>query len=91
MKRVLIVGSLGSASQIVAQTIKEQYGNDVQIYTPEQAIKEGLTENDFANTTWEYSMPPQVEPLPFFTGGKVGKGGRARNRTKNYKNDKFHK
>ena len=94
MKRVLIVGKSGvGLSQILAQNIREKYGNDVQIYTPKQALKEGLTANDFINTTYEFSRPITTEKdrLAFFTGGKVGKGGRARNRSKNSKINKFHK
>jgi hypothetical protein len=93
MKRVLIVGNAGvGASNLVIQRLKELHGNDIQIFTTEEAIKEGLTENDFINTTYEYTMPKRIEePYVFLAGGKVGKGGRARNRSKNSKNDKFHK
>lgn len=96
MKRVLIVGSsgVGSPSNLVIQRLKEIHGNDIQIFTTEEAIKEGLTENDFINTTItiEYKMQKRIEePYVFLAGGKVGKGGRARNRSKNSKNDKFYK
>jgi hypothetical protein len=94
MKRVLIIGSsgVGEVSNLTIQRLKELHGNDVQIYTSEQAFKEGLKESDFINIpTYKIELPPKIEPLAYFTGGSVGKGGRARNRSKNYKNDKFHK
>jgi hypothetical protein len=101
MKKILILGcnEALASTQLMLSKIKEEFGKDVQFYTPEQAQAEGLKENDFANIPVfeiknyrlnDLNEATIVEPEFFnsdFNG--TGKGARARNRS-SFKN-KFGK
>lgn len=74
---------------LMIQKLKEEFGEDVKVCTPEYAQAEGLKPQDFDNfPTYEIKKQPMTNDL-FFPTEKVGKGGRARNRSA--KKNKFHK
>lgn len=88
MKKVLILGgSVGKVPALVLQDIKEKFG-DVLVYTAQEAKEQGLSEKDFVNTPTFLIEPSPVLPLHeplnsiFMGSEKVGKGGRARNKSK---------
>lgn len=101
MKKILIVGCHNAlaSTQLFLTKIKEEFGDNVVMYTPEQAQAEGLTENDFANIPkfeiknyrlTDLDEPRLVEKEIFYgSGNGTGKGARARNRS-SFKN-KFGK
>ena len=89
MKKVLVIGST-NVDGLLIQSLKEKFGEDVKLYTPEEAQAEGLTQNDFANIpTYTIKPTPVFEDSFFIPSLKVGKGGRARNRSD--KKNKIHK
>ena len=94
-RKVLITGLIAGAgtagiNSLMIQSLKEKHGENIIIYTPEEADKEGLKLSDFENIpSFPITAPPQMferiqvyEPIPFFENGRTGKGGRARNRSK---------
>ena len=89
MKKVLVIGGTNQCGLLI-QSLKEKFGEDVKLYTPEEAQAEGLTLNDFANIpTYTIKPTPVFEDSFFIPSLKVGKGGRAKNRSSN--KNKFHK
>lgn len=101
MKKILIVGCTAGLveTNLMVMKIKEEFGDNVVLYTPEQAQAEGLTENDFVNIPSfeiknyrlnDLDEPRLVEKEIFYgSGNGTGKGARARNRS-SFKN-KFGK
>lgn len=92
MKKVLLIGnpSIGIIDGLMIQKLKEEFGENVKLYTPEQAQAEGLTPKDFDNLpTYEIKAQPVYKDTFFIPSSKVGKGGRARNKSSN--KNKFHK
>jgi hypothetical protein len=90
MKNILIIGA-GSAgiTTLTAAMLKEEYGQDIKLFTPEEAQLAGLMPQDFDNVpVYEIKAPPKFEDelisvKQYFNGGqRQGKGGRARNRSK---------
>lgn len=92
MKKVLLLEGDGISS-LVIQRFKEEYGEDIEIVTLEQAQEQNLLPDDFVNIpTYQIKMNPMLkeEKMPKAISvndstliyGRVGKGGRAQNRTK---------
>lgn len=88
MKKILVIGqSYSGKTEIAVQHLKQQYGEDCVVYTTEEARKEGLKSSDFENIP-SYKITPtplytELIPNPFIEGKyKLGKGGKARNRSK---------
>lgn len=82
MKKILIIH--GDINSLMEQKIREDYGEDVKLYTPEMAMNEGLSAHDFSNTTYKIEAMPRIEErdcLNISGKMKVGKGGRARNKS----------
>ncbi len=51
-KKILVVGSPGiTNSELLLQTMKEKFGDDIILVTPEQAKEEGLKRADFENVS----------------------------------------
>lgn len=89
MKKILIIGG-GEISSLMAQTMKEKFGDDIVLFTPEEAKEKGLNSMDFENTpTFEikptFEMPNILYSNTYYVS--KGKGARARNRSK-FKNRK---
>lgn len=59
MTRVILIGPGAGKTALAMAHLREQYGNDVEVYTPEEAQEKGLKPEDFAN------IPTyKIEPLP---------------------------
>lgn len=79
-KRVLIIGSgiEGKTSLAIAR-LKEQYGDDVLVYTSEEAKEQGLNLDDFENMPPMKITAPPLIPIPMIMGGP-SLSGRAKRR-----------
>jgi predicted ATP-dependent serine protease len=64
-KKILIVGSSGEGkSALMLQTMKEKYGDDIVLVTPEEALEQGLEPSEFANLqSYKITAPPITEEL----------------------------
>lgn len=91
MKKVLLINPYVKLMDgLMIQKLKEEFGEDFKLYTPEQAQSEGLKPQDFDNfPTYEIRKQEFIFKDLYSTSSKVGKGGRARNRSAN--KNKFHK
>lgn len=73
-QKILIIGGDNhgkSALQIGA--LKEKYGEDIVLLTPEQAKEQGLVPEDFANLTPMKITAPPIMPMMIQTDFKSGK------------------
>jgi hypothetical protein len=59
-KKVLIVGGDKSISPLLLQKMREEHGGDIVLYTPEEALEQGLTMNDFDNLPTMTITAPEV-------------------------------
>jgi hypothetical protein len=76
-KKVLIMG--GSPSELMLQKLREQYGEDMELYTPEEAQAQGLGAKDFGNLPkFEFKAHPPMKQLVY----KDGKANRREKREK---------
>lgn len=60
--KVLIISGDYPLPAITYAELLEKYGNNIEIYTPEQARIEGLGMNDFGNTH-EFTIPYKPNPM----------------------------
>lgn len=82
-KKILVIGSGSGNSALMLQAIKEKYGDDIILYTPQEAKKEGLTMNDFDNIPSYKLTAPKLIAHPTIIGtNKSGQENR-RQRRKN--------
>lgn len=59
--KVLIVDSVPESSELILARFKEQYGEDVILITPEEALEQKLTPKDFANLpSFKITAPPEI-------------------------------
>jgi len=58
-KKVLIVGGGLSGSSVLAK-FKEQYGEDVVLVTPEEALEQRIPQNEFINLPTLKITAPQI-------------------------------
>jgi hypothetical protein len=77
--KVLIMG--GTASALMLQKFKEQYGEDVEVYTPEEAQAQGLGAKDFGNLPrFEITAPPIIPMKQLvYKDGKANRRARRKN------------
>jgi len=83
-KKILIVGA-NIPTGLMLQRLREEHGDELEFFTAEQAEKNGLDYKDFANIpTYTLTAPKKLDKIdmPFIPSAKVGKGGRAKNRSK---------
>ena len=81
MKKVLLIGIRGM-DKLFLQKMREEYGDDVMLVTPEEAEEKGMDLSEFVNIPkYEIKAPPLVNEHYSVTDGR-GKGQRARNRSK---------
>lgn len=87
MKRKILVLGATQPDGLLIQKMKEEFGEELEFYTPEEAQLKGIKPEEFANIpTYKIeALPKHTEPIilrgDYATGEKVGKGGRARNRS----------
>jgi len=80
-KKILIVGA-NIPTGLMLQRLREEHGEEFEFFTSEQVEKNGLDYKDFANIPTYTLTAPKMIDVPFIESSKVGKGGRARNRSK---------
>lgn len=88
-KKILIVGGgvsgLGT-SALMLQTLKEKYGDDIILVSPEEAKQQRLTENDFANIpSMKITAPPIMQKFHMPGAPKSGQENRRERRKNNRK------
>ena len=88
-KKILIVGGgvsgLGT-SALMLQTLKEKYGDDIILVSPEEEKQQRLTENDFANIpSMKITAPPIMQKLHMPGAPKSGQENRRERRKNNRK------
>lgn len=83
MKKILLLGTT-LPSGIMLTKLKEEHGEELEFFTVEEAEKNGMKPQDFANIpTYTLTAPKMFDKvdMPFIESAK-GKGARARNRSK---------
>ena len=65
--KICIVGAgQDSKSALLLATMKEKFGDDIILVTPEEAREQGLTTKDFANIpTFKITAPPIIPNIEF--------------------------
>ena len=59
--KILIIGGGEGKSALMLQTMKEKYGNDIVLVTPEEAKEQGLNPEDFGNIpNYKITAPPMM-------------------------------
>ncbi len=94
MDKVLLFGE-NESNSLAIQVMKEKYGEDIQVVTIDEANEMGLTPEDFRNipryelsliphSGYEITRPNRMlsDQIPFIESKRVGKGGRAKNRSR---------
>lgn len=89
-QKILIIGSGGEGkSALMLQAIKEKYGDDIILVTPEEAKEQGLTPADFGNIpTMKITAPPIMEHPTLLGAEKTGKEQRRKRREQERKDKK---
>ena len=87
-KILLIGGSSVGLATLALQDIKEKYGEDVEVYTPEEAKKLGLKQEDFSNIPTMQISNTYPAILWGNSNGKIGKQNRRERRAKERKSKK---
>jgi hypothetical protein len=84
-KKILVIGATPPTS-LFAQRLREEHGEDIEIYTPEEAKEKGLGMEDFDNIpTFKITAPPPAE-MPTVHYGEYKDGRQLRReRRKNKK------
>lgn len=84
-KKILVIGANIGTHALMLQTLKEQHGDDILLYTPEEAKEQGLTMDDFSNIpTYKITAPPIFEEPKLLGNPMCGK--RARNQRRKAEN-----
>ncbi len=84
-KKILIIGA-ENASALTHQMMKEKYGDDVILVTPEEAKEQGLTPDDFANIPrMKITAPPVFEVAKMYGREMTGQEKRRDRRMKERK------
>ena len=86
MKKILIIGG-DPTDALLLTTLKEKHGDDIILFTPEQAKEQGLKMEDFGNLpTMKITAPEIITPaiLHYKTGQENRRERRKmeRNKTK---------
>jgi GTPase SAR1 family protein len=90
-KKILIVGSGGEGkTTLMLQTMKEKYGDDVVLVTPEEAKEQGLESKDFVNLpSYKITAPPIMEQPTILGTPPSGREQRRKRRKEERKRRKF--
>jgi hypothetical protein len=83
-KKILIIGAgLDGKTLLLEQHMKEKFGDDIILVTPEEAKEQGLTPDAFANIPrMKITAPPVFEVAKLYGHEKTGREKR-RDRRKN--------
>jgi GTPase SAR1 family protein len=81
MKKILIVGHGSSGkTDLTVQMLKEKHGEDIQVYTADEALKKGLDASDFDNIPSFPISSTIVSDETYFQIHKTGKERRRERR-----------
>jgi len=83
-KKILIIGAgEGGKTALLHQAMKEKFGDDVVLVTPEEAQAQGLKEDDFANIPrMKITAPPVFEVAKLYGHEMSGREKRRERRKK---------
>lgn len=89
-QKILIIGSGGAGkSALMLQAVKEKYGDDVVLVTPEEAKEQGLKPEDFGNLpSYKITAPPIMEQPMILGTPTSGKENRRERRKQERKANK---
>ena len=92
-KKILIIGSGGEGkSALMLQTMKEKYGDDIVLVTPEEAKEQGLKPEAFGNIPSYKITAPTIMEQPMILGTPPsGKEQRRKRREQERKANKKRK
>lgn len=94
-QKILIIGSGIGTNTLVVQNLREQYGYDIDLVTPEEAKERGLQPKDFGNLPkLELTAPPKMEDfqaLGLIPSGKEKRRQRRAQERKTKKNNQTRK
>jgi hypothetical protein len=93
-QKILIVGNgIGDKSALLLQAMKEKYGDDIVLVTPEEAREQGLKSEDFVNIpSYKITAPPIMDqPMISRAPHASGKEQRRKRREQERKANKKHK
>ncbi len=92
-KHAILIGHVGAGKSALAiEYIKEQYGRDIVVVTPEEAKEQGLTMSDFVNTPSMKITAPPIMEQPIVRGTPLsGKEQRRKRREQERKANKKRK
>lgn len=92
-KKILIIGSGGiDKSTLSHQAMREKYGDDILLVTPEEANEQGLKPEDFANLpTMKITAPPILDDIKLIGGVGGEKSGKEKRRERRKQERKANK
>jgi hypothetical protein len=89
--KVLIIGAGEEVkTSLMMQKMREEYGEDVELYTPEEAQAQGLKPEDFGNTSCKITAPPVLE-TPMILGTPPSGRDKRKKRREEERRAKKHK
>lgn len=94
MKKILVVGTGHfdngdlKASELYLTSMKEKYGDDIVLVTPEEAKEQGLTSKYFDNIPVYKIEAPKITEQPYAYDFKSGRQNRRERRAKKRKQNK---
>ena len=92
-QKILIIGAGGEGkSALMLQAMKEKYGDDIVLVTPEEAKEQGLKPEDFGNIpSYKITAPPIMEQPMILGTPPSGKEQRRKRREQERKANKKRK
>lgn len=92
-QKVLIIGNgLEGKSALMLQSMKEKYGDDIELYTPEEAKEEGLKPENFENIpSYKITATPIMDQPMILGTPTSGKEQRRKRREQERKGNKKRK
>ena len=92
-EKILIIGGAGEGkSDLMLQAMKEKYGDDIVLVTPEEAKEQGLKPEDFGNMpSYKITAPPIMEQPMLLGVPPSGKEKRRQRRKQERKANKKRK
>lgn len=89
-KKILVIGNSEEVkSALMLQSMKEKYGDDIVLVTPEEATKQGLNPEDFDNLPSHKITAPPIMAQPMILG--TPPSGKEKRRQRREQERKAHK
>lgn len=86
-RKILIMGE-GKPDVLLLTKLKEKYGEDIILVTPEEAKEQGLKMEDFVNIPSYKITAPPILPMLEYGEYKTGKENRMERRERERNNNK---